>query len=217
MRKIVLLLAAIVPAAWSAPVVGNAAGPDVSLGAAQLFAERGVTMTSFGFDDAASTPLDLYKKNDRYEKNDPNDENGVGDELALGFLGTIDHEIELNRYIQLNLQNLWTADPSSVQVSTAIATAGEGDESFGSNTLEIQSGSLNSTADNLTSSEETYGYNSAPVSTDDAAVSPLSGGNAFTWGLGALLASALVGLWLFLRGVLLTMRPSARPVRHVRA
>jgi hypothetical protein len=191
MKKTVLFLAAaIAPAAWSAPLVCDIAGPDVSLGVSQLFAAKGVTVTSYGFDDAASTPLDLYKENALDENNNPDEENGVGDQLGLGFLGTIDHELELNRYIQLSLQNFWTADPSNSQASIDSAPAGEGDD----------------------------GYNSAPGSTDDVELGTVSGGNPMTWELGAVLtASALIGLWLFLRGVVLTSRPSARPIRQVRA
>jgi hypothetical protein len=216
MKKTVLFLAAaIVPAAWGVPLVCSVEGHDVSLGISQLFAGNGVPMSAYGFDDAAST----------HDKDDPSEANDVGDELGLGFLGTIDHELELNRYIQLNLQNLWTADPSNSQVSIESAPAGEGGEAIGSNTppaagVEIQSASLTSTADTLNSAGDTYEYNSEPVSSDDAELGTVSGSNTATWELGAVLAaSALIGLWLFLRAVLLTSRPSRaiRPVRHVRA
>jgi hypothetical protein len=199
-------------------------------------------MTSFGFDAAASTPLGLCQKSDpdatnADQKNDPNKddpnkdnpsaENGVGDELGFGFLGTIDHEIEFKSYTQLTLQSPWqnpgTADSSTEPVFLENGPAGETDEPFGSNMpgtdgVEVQNGSLNSTADNLKSSGDTYGYNSAPASTDDVEPGALSVGNVMTWELGALIAtSALIGLWLFLRAVLLTWRPSARPIRRVRA
>lgn len=221
MRKTALWLAvAILPAARSSPLVCNFAGPGASVEISQLFTDSGLAIALDGFDDAPLTP-GLYRKNDLSEKSNPNEENGVGDELGLGFLGTIDHEIELNRYLQLTRQSPWqnpgTVDSWNEPVSFEAAPAGENDESFGPNTLEIQSGSLDATADHLTSSEETNGYNSTPVSNDDADLSPLPGSHAFPWELGALLASALIGLWLFLRGVLLTMRPPARHVRHVRA
>jgi hypothetical protein len=221
MKKTVLFLAAaIVPAAWGAPLVCSVEGPAVSPGISQLFAGSGVPMTAYSFDDATSTPLDLYKQNDLYKKNDPSEENDAGDDLGLGFLGTIDHELELNRYIQLNLQNLWTPDPANSEVSME-STPGEVDEPIDSNApppagVEIQSASLNPTAGDRESSTDGYEYNSAAVSSDDAELSSVSGSNAFTWELGVLAASALIGLWLFLRGVLLTLRPSARPVRPAR-
>jgi hypothetical protein len=227
---LLFLTAAIVPAAWGAPLVCSIVGPDVPLGISQLFVENGVSMTAYGFDEATSTPLDLYKQNDLYENNAPSEESDVRDEFKLGFLGTVDHELELNRYIHLDLRNLWTADPADSQASIDGAPPDEGEQPIGSSAsppagVEIQSASLNSTADNLTSSADSYaydsGYSSAPASPEDVEPSTVSDSNAMTWELGtALAASALIGLWLFLRAALLTWRPPARPirpVRHVRA
>jgi hypothetical protein len=100
--------------------------PNGTLGTSQTYTVNGVTITAYGFNNGnPGTPTALYGKNDG------------GDETGLGINSNVNHEIDINHFVQLDLNQVIAAGATSGTMSIGSMQAGEPANVYGSNTLGV--------------------------------------------------------------------------------
>lgn len=109
--------------------------PTGQLGNTQNYTTNGVTITAMGFFNNGEA-TNLYGKNDG------------GDESGLGINAEVDHEIDANNFVQLDLTNLLAKNLSSLTMSIGSVQAGESWKIYQSNSAGflgslLQSGTTN--------------------------------------------------------------------------
>ena len=104
----------------------NLSLPNGTLGTSQPYTVNGVTITAYGFNNGnPGTPTALYGKN-----------NG-GNENGLGINSNVNHEIDINHFVQLDLNQVIAAGVTSGTMSIGSMQAGEPANVYGSNTLGV--------------------------------------------------------------------------------
>jgi hypothetical protein len=147
---LIISMLATAPAAWATSIYYDFDNPAGKLNTSQQYFSDGVLITAYGYD--LGSPADLYGEN-----------NGASDS-GLGLWGNSNQEMQGNSFVQLDLANLWTQHPTSVQLSIGSDQPGDGWAIYGSNTLgklgtEIQSGNLDAPSTfTLLSSASNYTY-----------------------------------------------------------
>jgi hypothetical protein len=147
----------IAPSAWGTSLFYNFDSPAGKLNTSQTYTDNGVMITAFGYDQNKAD--DLYGVNTK------------GDS-GLGLLGNSNYQIQSDSFVQLNLQNVWATNPTSVNLSIDSAERGDEWVIFGSNTqgklgTEIQSGTTDAPATfTLASSAKNYAFISIEAGTD---------------------------------------------------
>jgi hypothetical protein len=104
------------PATWDFSV------PAGLLGVSQTYTANGLTLTAYGF-LSGGTPTALFGKN------------GGGDEDGVGINGTVDNEIDVGSFVQVDLSNLIASGVLDAQMMIGSVQAGEAYNIYGSNTL----------------------------------------------------------------------------------
>lgn len=101
--------------------------PNGTLGTSQTYTVNGKTITAYGFNNGnPGTPTALYGKN------------LGGDETGLGINSNVNQEIDINHFVQLDLNQIIAAGVTSGTMMIGSMQAGEPAKVFGSNTLGIQ-------------------------------------------------------------------------------
>lgn len=156
------------PSVWATSITFNFNSPTGDLGTSESYTAGGITITAYGYFSNFSA-TNLYGKNDG------------GDEVGLGLKYESNHEIPTNGFVQLDLQNLWNADPTALSMAIGSVQSGEGWKIYGSNTLGSRGTSLitSGTTDypntfNLSTSIDSYRYISVQASCGDVLISTLT-------------------------------------------
>ncbi len=101
--------------------------PNGTLGTSQTYTVNGKTITAYGFNNGnPGTPTALYGKN------------LGGDETGLGINSNVNQEIDINHFVQLDLNQIIAAGVTSGTMMIGSMQAGEPAKVFGSNSLGIQ-------------------------------------------------------------------------------
>jgi hypothetical protein len=101
--------------------------PSGTMGTSQTFTVNGKTITAYGFNNGnPGTPTALYGKN------------GGGDETGLGINSDVNFEIDINHFVQLDLNQIIAAGVTSGTMMVGSMQAGEPANVYGSNTLGVQ-------------------------------------------------------------------------------
>ncbi len=104
----------------------NFNSPIGNLGNSHAFTVNGLTITAYGFNNGnPGTGTPLYGKND------------AGDEHGVGIASDGDHEIDINHFVQLDLNELITAKVTNAQMSIGSMQTGEPANVYGSNTQGV--------------------------------------------------------------------------------
>jgi len=110
------------PSIWASSLTYNFDSPTGSLGTSQNYTSDAVTITAYGY-NSFNNLINLYGKA------------GGGDENGLGLAGNSPNfEITTTTYVQLDLKNLWAADPTAFAMTLGSVQSGEGWKIYGSNT-----------------------------------------------------------------------------------
>ena len=97
--------------------------PNGTLGTSQAYTVNGVTITAYGFNNGnPGTPTALYGKNDG------------GNENGVGINSNINHEIDINHFVQLDLNQVIAANATAATMMIGSMQAGEPANVYGSNT-----------------------------------------------------------------------------------
>lgn len=178
--------------ASAAVLLYNFDNPTGTLGTSQSYTNSGVTITAYGFNGTnTGTATNLYGKNEG------------GDEIGLGIASTSDHEIETYDFVQLNLSQLFAANPGVINMQFGSVQPGESWKLYGSNTLGtlgtfIQSGTADyGTNVALSSAFSGYTYLSIQAGYNDILVSTLSTNISVPEPGTYLLLGSMLGLALF--------------------
>ena len=100
--------------------------PNGTLGTSQAYTVNGVTITAYGFNNGnPGTPTALYGKNDG------------GDENGVGINSNVNHEIDINHFVQLDLNQLIAANATAATMTIGSMQAGEPANVYGSNSLGV--------------------------------------------------------------------------------
>ena len=119
-----------------------------NIGTSDNFTSGGLSLTATGYSSPGST-TDMFAKNEG------------ATEMGIGIAGAADNEIAGTSFIQLNLQSILAANPSSLILAISSLQAGETYNVWGSNTagsLGTLLASNQSTATFDLSSFSQYGY-----------------------------------------------------------
>ncbi|MGB4937653.1 MAG: SdrD B-like domain-containing protein, partial [Ferruginibacter sp.] len=100
--------------------------PNGTLGTSQAYTVNGVTITAYGFNNGnPGTPTTLFGKNDG------------GNENGVGINSNVNHEIDINHFVQLDLNQVIATNATVATMSIGSMQAGEPANVYGSNTLGV--------------------------------------------------------------------------------